>query len=378
MKKCIIIPDSFKGTLSSVQVCTIIKEEVEKQFSNCECVALPVADGGEGTVDSFLYAMPEGEKVTLEVEGPYSEPVEAYYGRFGDLACIEMAAAAGLPLVGNRLDPSNTTTFGVGLLIRHALDHGAKRIVLGLGGSATNDGGCGCAAALGAIFKDKDGNSIIPVGRTLSDVVDIDLSAIRKRLEAIDITAMVDVQNPLIGLDGAAHIYGPQKGADPEMVRVLDDNLRHLDGILQAKLGMESLANTPGAGAAGGFGAGVLAFLGGTLCSGIETVLDVVAFDEQIADADVIFTGEGRLDEQSLSGKVISGVASHASKQNVPVVAVVGSVGDHIDAIYDRGVSAVFSINRTAEAFEVARTRSERNVRETIADILRLMRIRLT
>ena len=358
-----------------MQVCTIIRQEVEKQFPACECVLLPVADGGEGTVDSFLYAMPSGEKITVNVSGPYGETIECFYGRFGDLACVEMAAAAGLPLVGDNQDPSKTTTFGVGQLIRHAIEHGAKRIILGLGGSCTNDGGCGCAAALGVIFKNKDGTTFIPVGETLCDIAEIDISAVQAMLNGVEFTAMVDVQNPLVGPFGAAHIYGPQKGADPDMVTMLDENLIHLDRMIQKSLGIASLAEKPGAGAAGGFGAGVIAFLGGTLASGIEIVLDAVSFDQEIKHADLVFTGEGRLDQQSLSGKVIFGVASRASKQDVPVVAIVGSVGEDIESIYDIGVSAIFSINRTPAPFEMARTRSEQNLRETVSDVLRLLHI---
>ena len=372
MKKCVIIPDSFKGSLDSIEICDLAGAKVKAFFPDCEVVTLPVADGGEGTVECFLHAMP-GERVTVQVHGPFMEPVESFYGRFGDLAVVEMAAAAGLPMVENRKNPLKATTYGVGELILHAVQHGARRVILGLGGSCTNDGGCGCAAALGARFLDQEGRAFIPAGGTLCDIASIDLSGAKRNLEGVELTAMCDIENPMHGTTGAAYIFGPQKGADEEMVRLLDNQLKQLDKVIQRELGLQ-VAGLAGAGAAGALGAGVVAFLGGSLKSGIETVLDIVEFDKVIQGADAVFTGEGKIDGQSLRGKVVIGVSRRAMKQEVPVYAIVGDVGDDAAGAYQLGVTAIFSINRVAVPFSVARTRSKRDFESTFEDVMRLMR----
>ena len=373
MKKCVMISDSFKGSLSSSRICAIAHERTEAFFPGCQVVGLPVADGGEGTVDCFLEAC-GGERITAEVTGPLGEPVSAAYGRLPDgTAVIEMAAAAGLPMVGERKDPLRTTTYGVGQLIRHAVEHGAKTIILGLGGSATNDCGCGCAAALGVRFLNQDGEAFLPVGGTLDQVAGIDISAARRLLEGVSLTAMCDIDNPMFGPQGAAYIFGPQKGADPETVERLDRNLRSINRVIERKLGI-FVSELPGAGAAGAFGAGVVAFLGGSLKSGIETVLDTVGFDRLLEGTDYVFTGEGRIDSQSLRGKVISGVAARAVKQGVPVIALVGDVLDDAYGAYDIGVTAIFSINRLAIPFSEAKHRSRQDYIHTFEDVLRCMR----
>lgn len=369
MKKCIVIPDSFKGSLSSLQICAIARESIARFFPDAQIVTLPVADGGEGTVECFLSAM-EGERVELIVHGPYMEKVTAYYARFGETAIIEMASAAGLPMVGNHKDPSVTTTYGVGEQIRHAVEHGAKKIILGLGGSATNDAGCGCAAAVGVVFLDKDGQQFVPTGGTLSQIASIDCSAAHTFLGDIEITCMCDIDNPMHGVSGAAYIFAPQKGADPAMVECLDNELKAL-----AKLLPEGVETLPGAGAAGAMGAGMVAFLNAKLRSGIETVLDVVDFDHQLKDADLVITGEGKIDSQSLRGKVVIGVARRASRQQVPVCAVVGDVADDAYDAYDMGVSAIFSTNRLAVPFSQAKLRSEQDYRHTLEDLLRMIQI---
>ena len=373
MKKCVVIPDSFKGSLDSIEICDLASDKVRKFFPDCEVVTLPVADGGEGTVECFLHAM-QGEKIAMRVNGPFMKPVDSFYGRFGDLAVVEMAAAAGLPMVEDCKDPVGTTTYGVGELVKHAVENGAKQVILGLGGSCTNDGGCGCAAALGVRFTDAQGSEFVPVGGTLDKIAAIDLSAAKKLLSGVDITVMCDIENPMHGVTGAAYIFGPQKGADEEMVKFLDAKLVALDKIMQKALGIESVAQLPGAGAAGAFGAGVVAFLGGKLKSGIETVLDIVGFDRVIADADAVFTGEGKIDSQSLRGKVVIGVSRRAQKQGVPVYAIVGDVGDDAAGAYDMGVTAIFSINRVAVPFSVARTRSRQDFQGAFEDVLRLIK----
>lgn len=373
MKRCIVISDSFKGSLSSLEICDLAQGAIGRIFPRCQVVALPVADGGEGTVDSFLHALPQAQSVQVQVTGPYGESVTANYARSGDTAIVEMAAAAGLTMVEGRRDPAATTTYGVGELMRHAVEHGARRLVLGLGGSATNDGGCGAAAALGTVFTDWAGRPFRPVGGTLSQIVGIDLAPVARLLAEVEITAMCDIDNPLHGPQGAAYIFAPQKGAGPRQVEELDGQLRALDRIIQSQLGL-SVAQRPGAGAAGGFGAGCLAFFGARLQSGIEAVLDMVEFDRLLEGCDLVFTGEGRLDGQSLRGKVISGVAARAKAKGVPVVVIAGAVLDDAYDAYDLGVSAVFSTNRLCLPFPEVRDRSRLDYIHTLEDVLRLIR----
>lgn len=372
MKKCIVISDSFKGTLSTLDICAIAREVFPAHFPDCELVTLPVADGGEGTVACFLEAL-QAQPVTVSISGPFGEPIQAVYARKNSLAVIEMASAAGLPLAGERRDPETATTYGVGQLIRHAVEQGCTDILLGLGGSATNDGGCGCAAALGTCFFDAAGNSFVPVGGTLADIAHIDVRERCRLLENVRVTVMCDVENPLFGPNGAAWVFGPQKGADDSIAARLDDGLRHLDAAFQQDLGLH-LADLPGAGAAGGMGAGSIAFLGGTLRSGIEAVLDAVDFDRRLDGTDLVITGEGRIDAQSVQGKVISGIARRTAPRNIPLVAIVGGIGPGAEAAYRLGLTAMFSINRAAESFTESAPRSAENYRRTLADLLRLIK----
>ncbi len=372
MKKCIVIPDSFKGTLSAPQICKIAQKCIKEIFPACEVVAIPVADGGEGTVDCFLHSM-NGEKVSLTVTGPYFENMTACYARFGQTAVIETAATAGLPLVEKAKNPAKTTTYGMGEQILHAVKNGAKEIVLGIGGSCTNDVGCGCAAALGVKFYNKEGIEFVPVGGTLCNIAKIDTTKADKLLENVKIAAMCDVENPMHGRNGAAYIYAPQKGADEEMVEFLDQGLKHLDGIIQKEL-QKNVADIPGSGAGGALGAGAMVFLNASLRSGIETVLDTVGYDSKVEGADFVFTGEGRIDSQSLQGKVVDGVSKRSRRKNVPVIVLVGAVGENIEQVYNRGVCSVFSINRVAEDFEKSKHHSERNLSDTLMDILRLIK----
>lgn len=374
MKKCVLIPDSFKGTMSSIEICDIVGGKIKEFYPDCEIVRVPVADGGEGTVDCFLAAM-DGEKVVLEATGPYFEKMEGFYAVVGNgRAIIEMAAVAGLPLVENRKNPGLTTTFGVGELVKDAVGRGCREIILGLGGSCTNDGGAGMAAALGVVFTDAQGEAFVPTGATLSKIHKIDVSGAKALLDGVKITVMCDINNPMHGPQGAAYIFGPQKGADEEMVLELDNQLKSLDQAIRRELGMD-VSQNKGAGAAGAMGAGVMAFLGGELRQGIDTVLDVVGFDHLIQGADLIFTGEGKIDSQSLSGKVVIGVSSRAVKQKVPVIAVVGDIGDNLEEAYALGVSAIFSINRVAVPYEKAKLRAKSDLALTIADILRFRKI---
>ena len=373
MTTCLIVSDSFKGTLSSLEICRIAEEVVPAVIPDGRAVALPMADGGEGTVQSVLRCT-GGEPVTLDVTGPFpGGTVRAAYGRFGGCAVIEMASAAGLPLAAGRLDPLHATTFGVGELIRHAVERGCREIYLGLGGSCTNDGGSGCAAALGVRFENAAGEPFVPTGGTLAQIRRIDLSGARELLAGVKITAMCDVDNPLCGPEGAAAVFGPQKGAAAETVRLLDRGLHSLREVVYAETGRD-LADVPGAGAAGGFGFGCMALLGGTLRPGIETLLDLAGFDRLLERADRVITGEGRLDGQSLRGKVISGVARRA-KGRVPVIAIVGGIADDAVPAYGLGVDAMFSIDRAALPFSESAPRSAADYRATLRDVLRVWQL---
>ncbi len=372
MKKCIVISDSFKGTISSLEICRMAKQSVPKFFPHCQVLTVPVADGGEGTVDCFVEAIGV-QPVTAAVTGPYGEPVQAVYGRRGERAIIEMAAAAGLPMVGERRNPGETTTYGVGQLIAHAVEQGCREILLGLGGSATNDGGCGCAAALGVRFYDRQGKTFVPTGLTLEQIHRIDCARARQLLQGVSITVMCDVDNPLCGPRGAAHVFGPQKGADEAMVERLDRGLHHLAQVAARDLGV-SVAELPGAGAAGGMGGGCVAFLGARLKSGIECVLDTVGFDAMLEGTDLVITGEGRIDSQSVHGKVISGIAGRTKPRNIPLVALVGGIGEDAGEGYDLGVTAMFSIDRPARDFREYADKSAVYYQRTLEDILRLLR----
>ncbi|MBQ6916790.1 MAG: glycerate kinase [Prevotella sp.] len=374
--KFVLIPDSFKGTLSSSKICWILKGEISKIFPDADVISIPVADGGEGTVDAFLEAV-GGTLVPVTVKGPFFEDISCSYGilKDGTTAVIEMASCAGLPMVEGQKNPLKTTTYGVGEQILDAVSRGSKKIIVGLGGSCTNDAACGLAAALGIKFYDKDGQSFIPTGGTLSSVERIDYSTISPHLEGIEIVAMCDITNPMYGPTGAAYVFGPQKGADATMVQELDAGLRHLGALLDSHAGYP-VSTASGAGAAGAMGAGMLAFLGSKLLPGIQVVLDIVHFDSLISDADYIFTGEGLLDGQSLCGKVVSGIANRAKPRNKPVIAIVGGVKDkEIAEAYSKGLSAVFTINRLPQDLSVSQAYSAANLRHTAADILRLIKV---
>lgn len=371
MKKVVVISDSFKGTLSSREICDIARESVPRILPGCAVTAIPVADGGEGTVSCFLDSI-GASPVTVSVQGPYGETVDAVYARKGNRAIIEMASAAGLPMVGSNLDPERTTTNGVGMLLRHAVENGCNELLLGLGGSCTNDGGCGCAAALGTRFFDADGNPFVPVGGTLGNIARIDNRETEKLLRGVSLTLMSDVDNPLCGVRGAAHVFGPQKGADAAMVERLDAGLAHLASVIERDLGAR-VADIPGAGAAGAMGAGCMAFLGARMRSGIEAVLDLVDFDAQIDSADLVITGEGRIDSQSVHGKVISGIAKRTQPRGVPLVAIVGSIAPDAQQAYELGVTAMFGIDRTAKAFTEYAAESAAYYRATLEDVLRLL-----
>lgn len=374
MKKVIIIPDSFKGTLSAKQICRILKEKVHQQFPACEVVTVPVADGGEGSVDCFLEAL-GGRKETVQVHGPYMELMEAEYGILSDgTAVVEMASCAGLPLVEDRKNPKKTTTYGVGELILAAAKAGSKRIITGLGGSCTNDGGCGMAAALGIRFYDAQDREFVPTGGTLKEIRRIDMSRREKLLDQIELLAMCDITNPLTGPEGAAHVFSPQKGADEGMIQELEAGMVHYASILEQTVQIPKIRELPGGGAAGGMGTGMAALLGAKLIPGIQAVLETVQIDTLAEHADLILTGEGKIDSQSIHGKVLSGIARRGKALGIPVVAIAGGIDrEALPELYRDGLTAAFSINQLPEDFSVSRGKSMENLKTEMENLLRLI-----
>lgn len=374
MKKVIIIPDSFKGTLSAKQICRILKEKVHQQFPACEVVTVPVADGGEGSVDCFLEAL-GGRKETVQVHGPYMELMEAEYGILSDgTAVVEMASCAGLPLAEDRKNPKKTTTYGVGELILAAAKAGSKRIITGLGGSCTNDGGCGMAAALGIRFYDAQDREFVPTGGTLKEIRRIDMSRREKLLDQIELLAMCDITNPLTGPEGAAHVFSPQKGADEGMIQELEAGMVHYASILEQTVQIPKIRELPGGGAAGGMGTGMAALLGAKLIPGIQAVLDTVQIDTLAEHADLILTGEGKIDSQSIHGKVLSGIARRGKALGIPVVAIAGGIDrEALPELYRDGLTAAFSINQLPEDFSVSRGKSMENLETEMENLLRLI-----
>ena len=344
--------------------------ELHLAYPKLDLRSIPVADGGEGTVDAFLAAC-GGEKVHLRVRGPFKRDLMAFYGLLdqGQTAVIEMAACAGLPLVGKRLQPQLASTFGVGQLIADALQRGCERIIVGLGGSATNDLGAGCAAGLGMRFLDAHNRSFIPTGATLDQIATIDPSGLPQRLREVELITMCDIDNPLYGPNGAAYIFSPQKGADPALVLELDRQLQAGAQTIFDQLGMD-ISALPGAGAAGGMGGGMVAFLGAKLQMGIEVLLNLVNFDALLQDTAVVLTGEGRLDSQSLRGKVVIGVSRRAKRAGVPVGVLVGALGEGYAGAYDQGVSHIFNINQVDLPFEQAKKHAAQNLAASMPAVI--------
>lgn len=341
MKKFVVAPDSYKGTIRAVEACGLIAAALQRHIPDAMVIQLPMADGGEGTVDSLCLAV-GAEPVTVPTTDPYGKELMARYARMGCTAVIEMAAAAGLHLAASPPNPGTASTYGVGTLVRHAVEHGCTHILLGLGGSCTNDGGAGMVAALGVGFYNNAGECFIPVGDTLDEIARVCPRGAEKLMRGIRVTALCDVDNALYGPQGAAYVYAPQKGADARQVRRLDENLRVYARVLAEMLG-EDFAAVPGAGAAGGMGVAVLGILRGELRSGIETLMEMTGLEEHLKGADMLITGEGRLDSQSMHGKVIDGLAGVAQRYSVPVVVLAGCLGEGASMAYGHGVSAIFS-----------------------------------
>ncbi|QIC85834.1 glycerate kinase [Serratia liquefaciens] len=376
LKKVVIAPDSFKESLSALEVAEAIERGFRQIFPQVQYVKLPMADGGEGTVDSMVAAT-GGEIVTVAVTGPLGQPVQAFYGLLGEgeTAVIEMAAASGLHLAPKaQRDPRMTTSYGTGELILAALERGVKTIILGIGGSATNDGGAGMMQALGARLLDDNRQALPPGGAALAQLAYIDLSGVDPRLQQVSITAACDVDNPLCGANGASAVFGPQKGATPEMVTQLDAALRHYGTLLEQATGREVI-NAPGAGAAGGMGAALLGMLNARLRPGIEIVIETLQLEEALRDADLVITGEGRLDSQSIHGKTPIGVARVAKRFGLPVIGIAGSLSKDYQVVHQHGIDAAFSVLDRVVSLEEALAEAADNLEVTARNVAAVWRL---
>ncbi|WP_114766787.1 glycerate kinase [Vibrio rhodolitus] len=343
--KIVIAPDSYKESLTAMQVATAIESGFRQVLPDAEYIKLPMADGGEGTVQSLVDAT-GGQVVSTVVTGPLGEPVEGFYGLLGDgvSAVVEMAAASGLHLVEpDARNPLNTTSYGTGELIKAALKQGAQHIIIGIGGSATNDGGIGMAQALGARFLDSDGHELAYGGGAIANLEQIDLSGLDPRLQQVRLEVACDVDNPLCGPTGASYVFGPQKGATPAMVEQLDYNLAHYASIIERTTGKD-VTNQAGAGAAGGLGATLLGLLTASLRPGIQIVIEATNLAEVVKDAALVITGEGRIDSQTIHGKTPMGVAQTAKLYDLPVIGIAGSLASDCNVVHQHGIDAVFSV----------------------------------
>ena len=372
--KFVLAPDSFKECMSSKEVCEVMESGIRKVYPEAEIIKVPMADGGEGTVEALVEAT-NGTYHTVNVTGPLGNKVDAVFGVLGNkkIAVIEMATASGLHLVKREeRNPLITTTFGTGELIKAALDLGVKHIVIGIGGSATNDGGAGMIQALGGKLLDREGNEIGFGGGSLDKIETIDLSQIDSRIRDTVIEVACDVTNPLIGEKGASEIFGRQKGATEEMVKVLDSNLAHYANVIKRDLDID-IAYVEGAGAAGGLGAALLAFLNGELKRGIDLVIKHTELKEKLEGADYVFTGEGSIDYQTMYGKTPIGVATIAKEKGVKTIAFAGNVGEGIDILYTGGITAIFSIMLGVSTLENALKNGKENLLVTVENAVRLL-----
>ena len=357
--RLIFASDSLKGSLSSEQTAALLTRAAHEVFGECECVCVPVADGGEGTVDAVIAAL-HGEKVVASAHDPLMNEIQSSYGVAGKKAIIETAAASGLTLVPKTLrNPLNTTTYGTGELIRDALDRGCRELYIAIGGSATNDGGMGCLRALGARFLDRTGRELIGSGGDLADVAEINLGSLDSRLADAPLTVLCDVKNPLCGERGATCTYAKQKGATPAMTELLENGMQNYRDVIKRQFGVDC-DTVEGAGAAGGLGAALKVFLNAKMRSGIETVLNLIGFDELLNGADLVVTGEGRADAQSLCGKVMQGVGLRAKAKGVPAIGLCGSVADGAEQLYDCGITSLCSLVDENTSLEEAIANAER------------------
>lgn len=375
--RIVIAPDSFKESLSAIKVASAISVGVSRVLPEAEIISIPMADGGEGTVEALVLAT-SGKIIRVPSVDALNRPIHSFYGILGDgkTALIEMAAASGIEwLLPEERNPLITSTFGTGLLLKAALDAGFSNIILGIGGSATNDGGAGMAQALGYQLQDIHGNEIGFGGGSLNKLHKIESSNVHPKLRSVKITVACDVKNPLLGPSGATHIYGPQKGATPKMIEILENNLTHFAKILQEKFDT-NFSETPGAGAAGGLGAGLMAFCNAEMVSGFELITNISQLENQIRSADLVFTGEGKIDSQSSQGKTVGSLAKLGKKYQVPVVAMAGLVGE--DSEYISGLSASFEIGNRLVTTEESKNKATELLSSTTEKIMKLITSKTT
>ncbi len=372
--KFLFASDSLKGTLSSEQTSELLTKAAGEVFEDCECEGIPVADGGEGTTDAVVRAV-HGEIRRVTVHGPLMEPEEAFYGILDKRrAVMEMAAASGLPMLApDQLDPRKTTSYGTGELLKAILDQGCTDIFVAIGGSATNDGGMGCMRALGVKFLDRYGNELAGRGEDLGKVAKIDSSGLDPRLRELKITAMCDVTNPLCGENGATYTFGPQKGGTAEMLDELERGMQNYREVIIREYGVDP-DEMPGSGAAGGLGAALLVFLNAALKSGIETVLDLIDFDKKLEGVSLVVTGEGRADRQSCFGKVMQGVGSRCKRAGIPAIALVGSIAEGAEQIFDYGIDSIMTTVNAAMSLEDALENTEDLYYRAAVRMFRLVR----
>ena len=376
--KILIASDSFKGSLSSLEVAEALEMGIKGTYDKVDIIKLPTADGGEGTLDAILSCL-SGERISVRVKDPLGRIINSYYGLVDDgvTAIIEMAQASGIILIKeDEKNPLITTTYGTGQMILDAMEKGAKRIIIGLGGSATNDGGVGMAQALGISFRDKDGKEIGYGGGNLLQISSIDTTNIHPGVKDIDIIGISDVSNVFYGEQGASFVFGPQKGGSKKDIELLDAGLVHLSEKIKEYYSKD-ISSLKGSGAAGGLGGGIIAFLNGELQSGVEKVLDIIGFDKIAEEADLVITGEGRIDNQTKFGKVPVGVAKRAKLYNKPVIAIAGSVGDDIDDLYQMGIDLVLDIINKPMNLSYAMENAEKLMIDTGKTIGRFLKLKI-
>jgi glycerate kinase len=371
----IIAPDSFKECLSAKEVAAHISKGIFQVMPKAVVREIPISDGGEGILDVLVEGV-GGTYVSIKVFDPLLRKVDSQYGILKDnkTAIIEMAKASGLELLKEEeKNPMITTTYGTGQLIKDALDKGCTKIIIGIGGSATNDAGVGMLKALGAKFLDKNGKSIPEGGVGLSDLEKIDLSNFDERIRNCEFVVACDVSNPLTGINGASFVYGAQKGGNNDDLKVLDGNLEHFANIIKSDLKID-IANAPGAGAAGGTGAALMAFMNGELEQGVNLILETLGIEEFVERADLIFTGEGKIDEQTLNGKTIAGISKLAKKHNVPVIVITGKIGENIEGMYDLGVKAIYSIVNQPMPLQKAIDDAPLLIQQCVSNVMRTIK----
>lgn len=372
--KFVLAPDSFKESMTSMEACLAMEKGIKKVFKDAECIKVPMADGGEGTVDALVNAT-EGKFIEIEVTNPLGKKIKANYGILGDgkTAVIEMAKASGIELIDrSERNPYVTTTYGTGEIIKDAVNKGIKHILIGIGGSATNDAGAGMLQALGVKLLDANKEEIAFGGVQLEKIEYIDKCKLDEFLKDVTIEVACDVTNPLVGENGASYIFGPQKGAIPEMVKVLDNNLRHFALKVKESFGID-IAHVPGSGAAGGLGGALLGFLNAELRSGIELVIKYTNLEEKIKTSDYVLTGEGSIDGQTIFGKTPVGVSKLGKKYDIPVVAFAGKVDPESSNLYSEGMKSIFSIMRGVETLDDALKNGACNLEKTVESVIRII-----